>query len=106
MPRRQSGAHVEAAMANNLVVSYDLNNPGQNYEKIIAAVKDLGSWAKVHKSVWYVRSVYNATQAVENLWAVMDANDSVFVVDATNGNAAWQNLSAEVSNHIREQWPK
>jgi hypothetical protein len=70
---------MEAAMANNLVVSYELNNPGQNYEKVIAAVKDLGSWAKVHKSVRYVRSAYNATQAVEKLWAVMDANDSVFV---------------------------
>jgi cytochrome c556 len=91
-------------MANNLVVSYDLNNPGQNYEKVIAAVKCLGSWAKVHKSVCYVSSTYNATQAVDKLWAVMDANDSVFVVDANNQNAAWQSLSAEVANHIREQW--
>jgi hypothetical protein len=48
MPGRQSGAPMEAAMANNLVVSYDLNNPGQNYEKVIAAVKDLGTllWRK------------------------------------------------------------
>ena len=91
-------------MANNLVISYDLHDPGQNYEKVIAAVKNLGAWAKVHKSVWYVNSIFSAKQSADKLWAVMDANVSVFVVDATNGNAAWQNLSSEVSNHIREQW--
>ena len=93
-------------MANNLVISYDLNNPGQNYEKVIAAVKTLGSWAKVHRSVWYVDSVCSATQARDRLWAVMDASDSVFVVDATNGNVAWQSLNPDASNHILEQWPK
>jgi len=105
---RCSGADLarvpEPSMANNLVVSYDLNNPGQSYERVIAAVKTLGSWAKVHKSVWYVKSVYNATEARDKLWAVTDANDSVFGVDATNGNAAWQNVQSLASKYIREQW--
>lgn len=91
-------------MANNLVVSYDLYNPGQDYSKVIEAIKSLGSWAKIHKSVWYVNSAYTASQATDKVWAVMDRNDSLFVVDATNNNAAWQNLSDEVSSHIRDQW--
>ncbi len=93
-------------MANNLIVSYDLYNPGQDYSKVIEAIKGLGSWAKIHKSVWYVNSNYSASQAVDKVWAAMDSNDSLFVVDATSNNAAWQNLSAEVSNYIRDQWPK
>ncbi len=93
-------------MANNLIVSYDLYNPGQDYSKVIEAIKALGSWAKVHKSVWYVNSSYTATQAADKVWATMDRNDSLFVVDATNNNAAWQNLSDEVSNHIKDQWFK
>lgn len=93
-------------MSNNLIVSYDLYNPGQDYSKVIEAIKDLGSWAKIHKSVWYVNSNYSASQAVDKVWAAMDTNDSLFVVDASSNNAAWQNLSAEVSNHIGDQWLK
>lgn len=93
-------------MANNLIVSYDLYNPGQDYSKVIEAIKDLGSWAKIHKSVWYVNSNYSASQAVDKVWAAMDTNDSLFVVEASSNNAAWQNLSAEVANHIRDQWLK
>ena len=93
-------------MANNLIISYDLYSPGQDYSKVIEVIKALGSWAKIHKSVWYVNSSYTATIAAEKVWATMDRNDSLFIVDATNNTAAWQNLSAEVSNHIKDQWLK
>ncbi|HGM7348085.1 TPA: hypothetical protein ACKP7M_002493 [Stenotrophomonas maltophilia] len=93
-------------MANNLIVSYDLYSPGQDYSKVIEAIKALGSWAKIHKFVWYVNSSYTAAQARDKVWATMDRNDSIFVVDATDNDAAWQNLSNEVSNHIKDQWFK
>jgi len=41
---------------NNLFVSYDLKDPGQNYDRVITAIKGLGSWAKVQYSLWYVSS--------------------------------------------------
>jgi hypothetical protein len=93
-------------MANNLIVSYDLYNPGQDYSKVIEAIKSLGSWAKIHKSVWYVNSNHTAAQAVTKVWGTMDRNDSLFVVDSTNNVAAWQNLSDQVANHIKDQWLK
>jgi len=37
-------------MANNLHISYDLHEPGKNYGEVIAAVKRLGAWAKIHYS--------------------------------------------------------
>ena len=43
-------------MANNLFVSYDLYAPGQNYEKVIEAIKSKGAWAKVQKSLWYLKT--------------------------------------------------
>lgn len=91
-------------MANNLHISYDLYAPGQNYEKVIAAIKQLGGWAKIHKSFWYVNSSYTAAQARDYVWAVMDSNDSLYVVDSTNNVAAWQNLTTEVANFIRDNW--
>ncbi|RLL64603.1 hypothetical protein D8666_22615 [Ochrobactrum soli] len=93
-------------MANNLHISYDLMNPGQNYDAVIDAIKGLGSWAKIHKSFWYVNSTYSAAEARNIVWGVMDSNDKLYVVDATNNEAAWENLSDEVSNHIKNQWTK
>lgn len=91
-------------MANNLFISYDLNSPGQDYEKVIDKIKSLGSWAKIQKSHWYVDSTLTAKEAVDQVWSTMDANDSLIVVDATNGDAAWQNLAKTVQEHIQNHW--
>jgi hypothetical protein len=50
-------------MANNLHISYDLKEPGKNYDRVIQAVKNMGSWAKVHYSFWYVKSDFTAAEA-------------------------------------------
>lgn len=91
-------------MANNLFISYDLNSPGQDYSSVINEIKSLGSWAKIQKSHWYVNSALTATQAVDQVWAKMDSNDSLIVIDATNNNASWQNLSEDVAIHIKNSW--
>jgi hypothetical protein len=89
---------------NNLFISYDLNQPGQNYERVIEAIKTLGNWAKVQKSFWYVRSSLSASQALERLKPSIDRSDSLFVVDSTNDSAAWQGVSHEVGEHMRKHW--
>jgi predicted P-loop ATPase/GTPase len=93
-------------MANSLFISYDLYNPGQDYEKVAEAIKSLGNWAKVQKSFWYVNSTYTASKAVDKVWSKMDGNDSLVVVDATNKNAAWRNLDEKVSKFIQDHWAK
>lgn len=89
---------------NNLFISYDLNNPGQGYEKVADAIKSLGNWARVHKSFWYVKSNSTASQAAEIVWKVMDQNDTLIVVDATHNDACWYNVSDEVSEFIQNKW--
>lgn len=91
-------------MANNLHISYDLYQPGQNYDGVIAKIKELGSWAKVHKSFWYVNSAYTAEQAVDHIWPAMDARDTIYVVNSTDNSASWQGISDEVASHLRDQW--
>jgi hypothetical protein len=91
-------------MANNLHISYDLKEPGKNYDRVIQAVKTLGSWAKIHYSFWYVKSDLTAAEARDALVRVIDTNDSVYVVDATNNKAAWHNISPSASEFIRERW--
>lgn len=91
-------------MGNNLHISYDLNVPGQNYEKVIAKIKSLGSWAKIHKSYWYVNTSLSAEQACNAVWSVMDASDTVYVVDATHNEASWQNIRPDASEFIKQEW--
>jgi hypothetical protein len=91
---------------NNLFISYDLNSPGQDYSVVIEAIKSLGDWAKVQKSLWYVKSAYSASGAVEKVWPKMDRNDSLIVIDTTNKTAAWQGVSDEVSEYLKGHWFK
>lgn len=89
-------------MANNLFISYDLISPGQGYEKVIAAIKSLGSWAKVHYSLFYVSTEYSCQQAAEVVRKAMDANDKLIVIDAKE--AYWYNLDPAVSTAIQNNW--
>ena len=91
-------------MANNLFISYDLNKPGQNYEKLIEAIKSLGPWAKLQQSFWYVNSIYDAATAAKHLKQFTDANDYLVVVDATNNNVYWYNCIESVSDLLKKQW--
>jgi hypothetical protein len=91
-------------MANNLHISYDLKNPERDYAKVIAAIKQLGSWAKIHYSFWFVKSNFTATQARDYLLKHIDSNDSIYVADATNNDAAWHNIPDDSSRFIREIW--
>lgn len=93
-------------MANNLFISYDLYKPSQNYDTVIEEIKKLGDWAKVHLSLWYANSSLSAAEASKRVWAVMDANDKLIVIDATNNNASWYNLDDEVSKYLQDHWHK
>ena len=92
------------AQGHNLFISYDLHNPGQNYAAVEEAIKRLGSWAKPNLSYWFVDSAYTPEKAAEIVWAVMDANDKLIVVDAKTNQAVWYNLAPVVQTHIKKYW--
>ncbi len=92
-------------MGKNLIVSYDLSQPNRDYEILIEQIKSLGSWARVHYSVWYVDSNLSAEQARDSLLPYLDTDDSLFIVDATNNEAAWHNIKPEVAKFLKEHWP-
>lgn len=91
-------------MANNLHISYDLIAPEKNYDAVIAAIKSLGDWAKIHRSFWRVDSSYTASEAVDIIRKSADANDMIYVVDATNNVASWVKLHSDAAKHIQEHW--
>lgn len=89
-------------MANNLFISYDLMSPGQDYEKVTDTIKNLGSWAKVHYSLFYVSTPLTETQAAEEIRKSMDSNDKLMVINANN--AYWNNLPDEITEFIQSHW--
>ncbi len=91
-------------MANNIFVSYDLHQPGRNYHQVIERIKQLGLCAKPLESMWYVKTEMTAKQVRDYVWAGMDGNDSLLVVDATNNDAAWQNIKPEAAQAMRDLW--
>jgi hypothetical protein len=70
-------------MAYNLLVTYDLDKPGQNYEGVHAKIKSLGRWFHPQLSVFYLHTALTAKEAHAAVWSVMDANDRLIVADVT-----------------------
>lgn len=93
-------------MANNFFVSYDLMVPGQHYERVSNAIKATGDWAKVELSFFYVKSTMTVKALADHVWASMDSNDKLIVIDATTNDFYGYNMSPEVLKHMQERWNK
>ena len=71
----------------SVLVSYDLNSPGQSYDKLIAQIKTYPGYCQVLKSAWIVDwSAASAQSVYEDLRSVMDDGDHIFCVEI-NGMA-------------------
>jgi len=68
-----------------IMVSYDLNSPGQKYEKLYEKLRAFGTYAKVVNSTWIVSGYGLTPQSVyDTLRPILDDNDHIFTVDITN----------------------
>ncbi|WP_373490670.1 hypothetical protein [Parasphingorhabdus sp.] len=72
-------------MAYNLFIAYDLNEPGQKYEAVRDAIKKLGQWHQFQYSLFYVNTIYSPNEAYAAIQRLIDANDSLVVIDAKGG---------------------
>lgn len=82
-----------------LIVSYDLRNPGRNYENLLQRIKQY-SWASLGGSAYLIRSDSAPTQLRDYFAQVLDANDKIYVGVAP-APSAWQGLPDDVSNWIQ-----
>lgn len=89
-------------MANNLFVSYDLDAPGQNYNRVIQAIQGLGEAVRVHQSLFYVKTNLSVQDAEARVWAAADVNDRVIVIQGTD--AWWHNALPGAQEFIQQRW--
>lgn len=84
-------------------IQYDLRSPGQNYEGLIAAIRQLcPQWAKPLESCFLVVSTMNAAQLRDSLSPYLDSNDSLLVLQVGSDWASWS-IAKEVSDWIRRK---
>jgi hypothetical protein len=73
--------------------------PGKNYEPLLKRIKDYGAWAKLSDSAYLILTDSTPVAVRDNLVAVLDANDKIFVGNAP-APAAWRGLPDDVSKWI------
>lgn len=69
------------------LVTYDLNSPGQNYERLYEAIKQY-QYCKGLESVWFISSNSSASAIRDYLRQHIDGNDKLFV-SSLGGWASW-----------------
>jgi hypothetical protein len=80
---------------NMYSVSYDLIAPGKDYAPLWARLRELGA-VRVLESQWVFRNAARVGAVRDDIARYIDANDRLLVIDATNGQFAWQNLKADI----------
>ncbi len=88
-----------------LLITYDLNAPGKNYNNLYEEIKKLGAtWWHYLDSTWLVDTFLSPQQVWECLSKQIDRNDRVLVVRLTNSPSysgwltqdAWDWLNARI----------
>lgn len=88
-------------MPRVLIVTYDLVNPGQNYERLLDEIKAAASWAKLGGSSYLIETTESVIAVRDRLQRHLDQNDRLFVGSAP-APSAWRGLPDDVTNWIME----
>jgi hypothetical protein len=82
------------------LVTYDLKNPGRNYQPVYDYLKRF-TYCKGLESVWLVQTSLSASTIRDNLINLIDANDVIFVVQITS-SADWTSFCYSCGNWLNE----
>lgn len=62
-------------------VTYDLHNPGQDYQKLHDQLKSYRNYSKRFDSFWLIDATQSAAEIRDDLIKVVDENDKIFVIE-------------------------
>ncbi len=88
-------------MKRVLIVSYDLVNPGQNYERLAKLIKAYASWARLGGSAYLIYTDATPVQVRDHLAQALDQNDKLYVA-VSPAPSAWRGMPEDVSKWIHE----
>lgn len=81
----------EGINIKSYLISYDLNSPGQKYQKISDTIESWNvSRIKPLESVWLVRTSMSAEQMRDSLkTSALDSNDLIFITEMGPDRSGW-----------------
>ncbi|OBG63321.1 hypothetical protein [Mycobacterium sp. E735] len=86
-----------------LLIGYDLNKPGQDYDKLFEKIKGLGAWWHYLDSTWIVDTTLTPREAFDDIKPTLDDSDRLLIVNITSDTYtgflpqnAWDWLNAHV----------
>ncbi len=82
------------------IITYDLQQPGRDYDELYKRIKSYGSWAKIAESSWGVATSDTPASIRDYLAVALDDNDKLLVGEL--GSSAWKGLSKKVSDWLKE----
>lgn len=65
-----------------LLVTYDLNQPGQNYSDLLDAIKSY-PWARLSESSYAISTSLTPSQVYNHLSTHLDRSDNMYVITLT-----------------------
>lgn len=86
---------------NTILISYDLIDPGQDYQELYDYLKDYDGWCHPLESLWMIKTDKDHLQVRNEVKNLIDRNNKILVIDATGNEMAWSNLSKEASDWIK-----
>jgi hypothetical protein len=86
-------------MSKLYLITYDRNG-GDNYESLYERIKQCGNAWHGMQNTWFVQSHWTALQVAEHCWAVMDANDKLFVSEVV-ANSAWAGFQSNATSWLQ-----
>lgn len=75
-----------------LLIGYDLNRPGQDYEDLIDEIKSSDAWWHHLDSAWLVSTEPTPIELCDRLKSLIDSGDELLVLDVTGRGHAWAGL--------------
>lgn len=64
---------------NTYIITYDLSDPGQDYNALIERIEGYGTREKIQQSVWLIVTSETAEEIWDHLQQCLDGNDKLFV---------------------------
>ncbi|HBD03434.1 MULTISPECIES: hypothetical protein [Psychrobacter] len=63
-----------------LLVTYDLNSPGQKHAKVLEKIKSFGGWARLSESSYAITTSLTPSQVYSQFENLIDANDTIWII--------------------------
>ena len=71
------------------IIAYDLNKPGQDYDRIEKLISKLPTHSRILRSTWFVKSKRTAQEIFDLLEPALDRNEGIFIARIDLPLCAW-----------------